>query len=107
MFYSIKFLNFLNNAIFYMIFTPFCRAVACVVNSNFKSIFIKKHFCDKNKLIERNGSLKDVEEIKTTCANLGVTLNEHDIVLNQKRNRILDKIQTVGAGEEGNGNVND
>jgi hypothetical protein len=74
-----------------------CRAVACVINSNFKGIKINQH------VMERIGSLQDVDQIKTTCANLTIGLNEHDIIQNQKRDTILNKIETFGACKEGNG----
>jgi len=73
------------------------RAVACVINSNFKGIQINQH------VIERIGSLQDVDQIKTTCANLAIDLNEHDIIQNQKRDTILSKIENFGTCKEGNG----
>jgi hypothetical protein len=79
-----------------------CRSVACVVNSIFKNIYINTDF--KEKRVERFGSLQDVERIKTTCANLSISLNKEDIVLNQKQKNILKKIKIVGACNDNNGN---
>lgn len=72
-----------------------------MVNSYFKGI--KRPYGDPP--FDRLGSIEDVEQIKKTCAHLGIDLINDDIVLDKKRKTILNKIQTVGASKRDDGIV--
>lgn len=74
-----------------------------MVNSYFEGVYIKTQWIERS--LERIGSLKDLKDIKTTCANLGIDLKKDDIVLNTNKDTILNKLITFGASEDENGNL--
>jgi len=72
-----------------------------VVNSYFKELYVKR--TEGKRLIERRGSLKDVAEIKQTFGKLGIAVGADDLVLNEKKDVILNKIKTAGGCHIENG----
>jgi len=73
----------------------------CIVNNNFTELSRRDDFYRRDVKIERKGSQKDIEKIKTTFRNFNFQIS--DEVKNRNKETILKKIATTKFKTSKNG----